>query len=87
MAAVEMAFTVDRSPPVTRSGHSRCETPPMQEAARMSCSRGSSASGSPTAASREAIVGAGPVRPAPATGADVDAYLAAWNELTEALTH
>jgi glutamate-1-semialdehyde 2,1-aminomutase len=29
----------------------------------------------------EAIVGAGPVVPVPATDADVDAYLSAWREL------
>jgi glutamate-1-semialdehyde 2,1-aminomutase len=34
----------------------------------------------------EAIVGAGPVCPVPAVDADVDAYLAAWDELLEALT-
>ena len=34
----------------------------------------------------EAIVGAGPVCPVPATDADVDAYLAAWDELLQALT-
>jgi glutamate-1-semialdehyde 2,1-aminomutase len=34
----------------------------------------------------EAIVGAGPVVPVPATVADVDAYLVAWQELLEALT-
>jgi glutamate-1-semialdehyde 2,1-aminomutase len=34
----------------------------------------------------EAIVGAGPVCPVPATDADVNAYLAAWDELLEALT-
>jgi glutamate-1-semialdehyde aminotransferase len=34
----------------------------------------------------EAIVGAGPVVPVPATAADVDAYLAAWRELLETLT-
>ncbi|MFL5767377.1 MAG: transaminase [Actinomycetota bacterium] len=34
----------------------------------------------------EAIVGAGPVVPVPAEDKDVDAYLAAWNELLEALT-
>jgi glutamate-1-semialdehyde 2,1-aminomutase len=34
----------------------------------------------------EAIVGAGPVCPVPAADADVDAYLAAWGELLEALT-
>jgi glutamate-1-semialdehyde aminotransferase len=33
----------------------------------------------------EAIVGAGPVCSVPATDADVDAYLAAWDELLEAL--
>jgi glutamate-1-semialdehyde 2,1-aminomutase len=33
----------------------------------------------------EAIVGAGPVCPVPATDADVDAYLAAWDELLTAL--
>ncbi len=33
----------------------------------------------------EAIVGAGPVCPVPATDADVDAYLAAWEELLAAL--
>jgi glutamate-1-semialdehyde aminotransferase len=34
----------------------------------------------------EAIVGAGPVVPVPAQDEDVEAYLAAWNELLEALT-
>jgi glutamate-1-semialdehyde 2,1-aminomutase len=34
----------------------------------------------------EAIVGAGPVVPVPATGEDVDAYLAAWDDLMRALT-
>jgi len=34
----------------------------------------------------EAIVGAGPVVPVPATAADVDAYLGAWQELLETLT-
>jgi glutamate-1-semialdehyde 2,1-aminomutase len=34
----------------------------------------------------EAIVGAGPVCSVPATDADVDAYLAAWNDLLTALT-
>jgi glutamate-1-semialdehyde 2,1-aminomutase len=34
----------------------------------------------------EAIVGAGPVVPVPATAEDVDRYLAAWDELTRALT-
>jgi len=34
----------------------------------------------------EAIVGAGPVVPVPAADAEVDAYLAAWNELLGALT-
>ncbi len=34
----------------------------------------------------EAIVGAGPVCPVPATDPDVDAYLVAWDELLDALT-
>ncbi|MFL5737596.1 MAG: transaminase [Actinomycetota bacterium] len=34
----------------------------------------------------EAIVGAGPVVPVPAEDEDVDAYLAGWNELLDALT-
>jgi glutamate-1-semialdehyde aminotransferase len=34
----------------------------------------------------EAIVGAGPVVPVPGTDADVDAYLAGWEELLEALS-
>ena len=34
----------------------------------------------------EAIVGAGPVCPVPATDADVDAYLSAWESLLEALS-
>jgi glutamate-1-semialdehyde 2,1-aminomutase len=34
----------------------------------------------------EAIVGAGPVASVPAADADVDAYLAGWTELLEALT-
>ena len=34
----------------------------------------------------EAIVGAGPVCPVPASDADVDACLNAWGELLEALT-
>jgi glutamate-1-semialdehyde 2,1-aminomutase len=34
----------------------------------------------------EAIVGAGPVVPVPATDEDVDAYLSAWNELVDELT-
>jgi glutamate-1-semialdehyde 2,1-aminomutase len=34
----------------------------------------------------EAIVGAGPVVPVPAADAEVDAYLAAWDELLETLT-
>jgi hypothetical protein len=33
----------------------------------------------------EAIVGAGPVVPVPATAADVDAYLVGWRELLETL--
>ena len=34
----------------------------------------------------EAIVGAGPVVPVPATDVEVDAYLAGWDELIETLT-
>jgi hypothetical protein len=34
----------------------------------------------------EAIVGAGPVVPVPATAEDVDAYISAWNELLVELT-
>jgi hypothetical protein len=34
----------------------------------------------------EAIVGAGPVVPVPATGEDVDAYLDAWDSLVVRLT-
>jgi len=34
----------------------------------------------------EAIVGAGPVVPVPGSDADVDTYLAAWDELLAALT-
>ena len=34
----------------------------------------------------EAIVGAGPVASVPASGEDVDAYVAVWNELLDALT-
>jgi glutamate-1-semialdehyde 2,1-aminomutase len=33
----------------------------------------------------EAIVGAGPVVPIPASAGDVDSYLAAWNELLDGL--